>query len=55
MILNNNKIKKNPPQEKIKFILELLNSNKLKNAKRETRELIVKYPNSENNVRSYLK
>ena len=46
MILNNNKIKKDPSQEKIKFILELLNSNKLKNAKREARELIVKYPNS---------
>ena len=46
MILNNNKIKKDPSQEKIKFILELLNSNKLKNAKREVHELIVKYPNS---------
>ena len=35
MIVDNKIVQNDPPQEKIKFILELFNSNKLIDAKRE--------------------
>ena len=46
MILNNNKVKKDPPTKEINFILELLNSNKFSDAESEIYKQVVKYPNS---------
>ena len=46
MILDNNKVKKDPTQESVKFILELFNSSKFIEAKKEIDKQIATYPNS---------
>ena len=46
MILDNNKVKKDPTQESVKFILGLFNSSKFIEAKKEIDKQIVTYPNS---------
>ena len=46
MISDKNKAQKDPSQEDIKFILELFNSNKFIDAKKEVDKQITKYPNS---------
>ena len=46
MNLNNNEIEKNPPEKEIKFILDLFNINKLKEAENEANKQIIKYPKS---------
>ena len=46
MILNNNKVKKDPPTKEINFILKLLNSNRFSAAESEIYKQVVKYPNS---------
>jgi len=43
---NNKKVQKDPTKENIKFILELFNSSKLTEAKKEIDKQIIKYPNS---------
>ena len=43
---DNKKEQKDPSKENIKFILELFNSNKLIDAKKEIDKQITKYPNS---------
>ena len=43
---NNKKEQKDPTKENIKFILELFNSSKLTEAKKEIDKQIIKYPNS---------
>ena len=46
MIPDSNKVQKDPTQEIIKFILELFNSSKFIEAKKEIHKQIIKYPNS---------
>ena len=46
MIVDNKIIQNDPSQEKIKFILELFNSNKLINAKKEIEKELIAYPKS---------
>ena len=46
MTISNKKDQNDPPKEEIKFILELLNSNKLNEAKKEIDKQITKYVNS---------
>ena len=43
---NNKKEQKDPTKENIKFILELFNSSKLTEVKKEIDKQIIKYPNS---------
>ena len=46
MIVDNKIIQNDPSQAKIKFILELLNSNKLIDAKKEIDRQLIAYPKS---------
>ena len=46
MVLNYDKVQKDPSQEEIELILRLFNSKKLTDAKQEVDNKIVKYPNS---------
>ena len=46
MSVDNKKVKNDPPQEKIKFILELFNSNKLIETKKEIEKQLIKYSKS---------
>ena len=46
MSFDNKKVKNDPTQEKIKFILELFNSNKLIETKKEIEKLLIKYSKS---------
>ena len=46
MIVNNKKVQNDPPQEKIKFILELFNSNKLIETKKEVDKQFTIYSKS---------
>ena len=46
MVLNYDKVQKDPSQEEIELILRLFNSKKLTNAKQEVDNKIIKYPNS---------
>ena len=46
MSVDNKKVKNDPTQEKIKFILELFNSNKLIETKKEIEKLLIKYSKS---------
>ena len=42
----NTNVNKDPESKELKFILELLNSNKFLNAKKEIDKKIIKFPNS---------
>ena len=46
MSVDNKKVKNEPTQEKIKFILELFNSNKLIEANKEIDRQLIVYPKS---------
>ena len=46
MIADSKKVQNDPPQEKIKFILELFNSSKIIDAKKEIEKQTIIYPNS---------
>jgi len=46
MIVNNKKVQNDPTQEKIKFILELFNSNKLIETKKEVDKQLTIYSKS---------
>ena len=45
MVLNYDKVQKDPSQEEIELILRLFNSKKLTDAKQEVDNKIIKYPN----------
>ena len=46
MVVDNKSVQRDPTQQEIKFILELFNSHKLIEVKKEIDKQLVQYPNS---------